>query len=125
MQLKPQGYVTVNMGKHATTKKPMQVYAHRLVLYACVGLPSHVHTLTMYEQLKDSMSKCMAMHICDNKLCVNFKHLYWGNAAQNRKGTQAIYDQMRHDAVMDGTGQIHLWSHSCQLCQPCDMCECV
>lgn len=104
--MKPNGYASVHVGKHAIRKKPMLVYAHRLVLYACVGLPKHVHGLdpsTQYEELMSSMSKCIAMHHCDNKLCVNFKHLYWGNASLNGKGTHATYEQMRHAAMHDQT----------------------
>jgi hypothetical protein len=95
MHLKKHGYVYLKFGLDADTRQAVMLYAHRFVLFACVGLPP-IDVNLGEEEFKEEMKRWYAMHVCDNKLCVNFKHLYWGRAADNhvQKATPQKYREM-------------------------------
>lgn len=102
-------------GQGSVTKLPLVVYAHRLVLYACVGLPPQVieslkattpGSPDNLAKLQAEMKEWQAMHICDNKLCVNFRHLYWGKAEDNNKRSAEWYAHMIDVAA--GKGYRHM-----------------
>ena len=76
------GYVSValrvSIKKRLTTvpsagKNPISVNAHALVLWALSGPPPNSNSI-------------VAMHICDEKACVNPLHLTWATQSANRKG---------------------------------------
>ena len=68
--LKKQGYLLCNLSR----VRPRVTYgAHALVLWAYVGPPPDA-------------KRYVCMHVCDNKRCINPKHLYWGTRSMNKRG---------------------------------------
>ncbi|GLC63086.1 hypothetical protein PLESTB_001979200 [Pleodorina starrii] len=62
------GYISLKLDKSGKGK----VTAHELMLWAFIGPKKHPSSV--------------AMHLCDQKACVNPWHLHWGTRSQNRKG---------------------------------------
>jgi hypothetical protein len=62
---------------HLSPSKLVWEYVHRLVLWCYVGPPRG--------EIDDSITLNVCMHICSNPLCLNPRHLYWGDRASNAK----------------------------------------
>lgn len=68
--------------------------AHRFVLWATCGYPEHESSITS-DQLIEWMDIVQCAHTCENKRCINFKHLQWCLAAENNMRTQGAYNAMQ------------------------------
>lgn len=84
-----EGYATMYMGHHKSdngSRRCITMLAHRFVLHACRGAPpaSPPHApAAPHAEPNDRRRHLHAIHVCQNKLCINVKHLIWGDAALN------------------------------------------
>jgi hypothetical protein len=79
----------------------INMLAHRFVLFACRGDPEASPSASPPASPPASGRKAArwhAIHVCQNKLCINFKHLIWGDAKLNNSAV-ADAPQMYRDAL--------------------------
>lgn len=63
--------------------------------YKCRAVSAHRFSLSIHKE--QPAGKTWALHKCDNKICVNPDHLYWGDSADN------IRDAMERGLVPTGS----------------------
>jgi hypothetical protein len=92
-------YLTVSMGDQILKDGTRQVVvesAHRIVLWSFVGPPAG--------------DQAVAMHLCDNKACLNPKHLFWGTIGENNQAARLRGDrvlQLKHNnAIRAASGRL-------------------